>query len=182
MCCHMRMITFSSYSKIMMYGVSMQAGLLNRQIEVYKPITLTNAVGSQSIKWTKMFETRASVRQAGMNRGQQVNEIFYPTTKEFIIRSYHSYHVLLSLASSSSLTQSGAVPCLNWRYKLPYLCSHSDSLAGQCVQSIRSRQMSYRASSHARRFRYSFCCASQWSPSRLDSSLCWRISPLTASL
>lgn len=86
----MRMITFSSYSKIMMRGVNMSAaGLLNRQIEVYKPITLTNAVGSKSITWTKMFETRANVRQTNMSRGQQVNEIFYPTSKEFIIRSYH---------------------------------------------------------------------------------------------
>ena len=68
----------------------MQAGLLNRQIEVYKPVTITNTVGSSSIVWTKMFETRASVRQTGMSRGQQVNEIFYPTTREFIIRSYHS--------------------------------------------------------------------------------------------
>lgn len=66
------------------------AGLLNRQIEVYKAVTLTNTVGSTTTKWTKMFETRASVRQTGMNRGQQVNEIFYPTTREFIIRSYHS--------------------------------------------------------------------------------------------
>jgi head-tail adaptor len=72
-----------------MYGVSMQAGLLNRQIEVYKPVTLTNNVGATTIKWTKAFETRANVRQTGMSRGQQVNEIFYPTTKEFIIRSYH---------------------------------------------------------------------------------------------
>ena len=85
----MHMITFSSYSKIMMYGVSMQAGLLNRQIEVYKPVTLTNTVGSTTIKWTKAFETRANVRQTSMSRGQQVNEIFYPTSKEFIIRSYH---------------------------------------------------------------------------------------------
>lgn len=67
----------------------MQAGLLNRQIEVYKPVTLTNTVGSTTTTWTKVFETRASVRQTGMSRGQQVNEIFYPTTKEFIIRSYH---------------------------------------------------------------------------------------------
>lgn len=65
------------------------AGLLNRQIEVYKPITLTNAVGATSTNWTKVFETRANVRNVGMNRGQQINEIFYPTTKEFIIRSYH---------------------------------------------------------------------------------------------
>lgn len=65
------------------------AGLFNKQIEVYKPLTLTNSVGATSITWTKMFETRANVRQVGMNRGQQVNEIFYPTTKEFIIRSYH---------------------------------------------------------------------------------------------
>ena len=70
------------------------AGLLNRQIEVYKPITLTNAVGATSTNWTKVFETRANVRNIGMNRGQQINEIFYPTTKEFIIRSYH--HLILS--------------------------------------------------------------------------------------
>jgi head-tail adaptor len=67
----------------------MQAGLLNRQIEVYKAVTLTNTVGSTTTKWTKIFETRANVRQTGMNRAQQVNEIFYPTTREFIIRSYH---------------------------------------------------------------------------------------------
>lgn len=72
-----------------MYGDNMQAGLLNRTIEVYKPLSLTNAVGSNTIQWTKMYETRANVRQTGMSRGQQVNEIFYPTTKEFIIRSYH---------------------------------------------------------------------------------------------
>ena len=91
----MHMITFSSYSKIMMYGVSMQAGLLNKQIEIYKPVTLTNEVGSNTTIWSKSFETRASVRQVGMNRGHQVNEIFYITSKEFIIRSYHSvdeYH------------------------------------------------------------------------------------------
>ena len=65
------------------------AGLLNKRIEVYKPVTLTNAAGYISIKWTKVFETRANVRQTGMSRVQQINEIFYPTTKEFIIRSYH---------------------------------------------------------------------------------------------
>lgn len=65
------------------------AGLLNRQIEVYKPVSLTNTVGATTIKWTKAFETRANVRQTSMSRGQQVNEIFYPTSKEFIIRSYH---------------------------------------------------------------------------------------------
>lgn len=80
---------FYSFSKIIKYGDNMQAGLLNRQIEVYKPVTLTNTVGSTTIQWTKMYDTRASVRQTGMSRGQQVNEIFYPTTKEFIIRSYH---------------------------------------------------------------------------------------------
>lgn len=65
------------------------AGLLNKRIEVYKPVTVTNAVGATSINWTKIFETRANVRNVSMNRGQQINEIFYPTTKEFIIRSYH---------------------------------------------------------------------------------------------
>ena len=65
------------------------AGLLNKRIEVYKPVTVTNAAGYTSIKWTKVFETRANVRQTGMSRVQQINEIFYPTTKEFIIRSYH---------------------------------------------------------------------------------------------
>lgn len=65
------------------------AGLLNKHIEVYKPVTLTNAAGYTTTKWTKVFETRANVRQTGMSRVQQINEIFYPTTKEFIIRSYH---------------------------------------------------------------------------------------------
>lgn len=67
----------------------MQAGLLNRQIEVYKPMNLTNSVGASTTQWNRIYTTRANVRQIGMNRGQQVNEIFYPNTKEFIIRSYH---------------------------------------------------------------------------------------------
>ena len=47
------------------------AGLLNKRIEVYKPVTVTNAVGATSINWEKAFETRANVRNVGMNRGQQ---------------------------------------------------------------------------------------------------------------
>lgn len=67
----------------------MQAGLLNRQIEVYKPMILTNDVGANTTHWNRMYTTRANVRQVSMSRGQQINEVFYPTTKEFIIRSYH---------------------------------------------------------------------------------------------
>lgn len=68
----------------------MQAGLLNKIIEVYQPVTTINEVGSSTITWECIITTRANVRNVGMNRGQQINEIFYPTTKEFTIRSYHS--------------------------------------------------------------------------------------------
>lgn len=68
----------------------MQAGLLNRIIEIYKPITTTNEVGAKSIKWVYIRQTRAHVRQLGQNRGQEINEIVYPTTKEIIIRAYHN--------------------------------------------------------------------------------------------
>lgn len=68
----------------------MQAGLLNKQVEIYKPITITNEVGASTTKWVYVRTTRANVRNIGMNRGQQINEVFYPTTKEIIIRSYHS--------------------------------------------------------------------------------------------
>lgn len=67
----------------------MQAGLLNKIIELYKPISTTNEVGSTTINWVYVRSTRANVRNVSMNRSQQVNEVFYPTTKEITIRSYH---------------------------------------------------------------------------------------------
>jgi head-tail adaptor len=70
----------------------MQAGLLNRTIEVYKPVTLTNVVGSTTTEWAKLYSTRASVKQTSMGRSQELNEITYNINKEFIIRSYHKIH------------------------------------------------------------------------------------------
>lgn len=67
----------------------MQAGLLNKTIEIYKPISITNEVGATSTKWVYIRSTRANVRNMNMGRGQQINEIFYPTTKQITIRSYH---------------------------------------------------------------------------------------------
>lgn len=67
----------------------MQAGLLNKTIEIYKPISVTNEVGATSTKWVYIRSTRANVRSMNMGRGQQINEIFYTTTKQITIRSYH---------------------------------------------------------------------------------------------
>lgn len=66
----------------------MQAGLLNRIIEIYKPETITNSVGATTVNWNFVRQTRAKVRNLSMNRSQEINEIFYPTTREFIVRSY----------------------------------------------------------------------------------------------
>lgn len=68
----------------------MQAGLLNRTIEVYKPVKLTSPVGSTTTEWAKMYETRANVRHVSMNRSYDIAEINYPMTREFIIRSYNN--------------------------------------------------------------------------------------------
>lgn len=54
----------------------MQAGLLNKQVEIYKPIIITNEVGASTTKWVYVRTTKANVRNIGMNRGQQLNEVF----------------------------------------------------------------------------------------------------------
>lgn len=68
----------------------MRAGLLNEIIELWKPFVSKNEVGASTTTYKKDEVLRANVRHNNMNRSVQENEVFYDTTKTFIIRRYVS--------------------------------------------------------------------------------------------
>lgn len=66
----------------------MKAGNLKEEIEIWKYDVTTTEYGDTNKVWTKYYTTRANVRYDSGNRVNQNNEVFYPSTRTFIVRYY----------------------------------------------------------------------------------------------
>ena len=66
----------------------MQAGLLNKRITLYKPISTANDFGEYVQRYVYCNETKARVINDSGNRGISNSEMVYSYTKTFEVRSY----------------------------------------------------------------------------------------------
>ena len=66
----------------------MRAGTLTEVIEIWEPTIVVNDYGEQSTTYTLKYTTRARLIHKGGSRGFINDELFYPYTKEFAVRSY----------------------------------------------------------------------------------------------
>ena len=70
--------------------MGLRAGLLNEYITFKKRVITRDAYGEQSAEWQNVISTRARVVRMSGNRAMENNEVWHPTSMQFIIRSYHS--------------------------------------------------------------------------------------------
>lgn len=66
----------------------MKAGTLKYLIEIYKPIITETEYGDTNVEWEFHYKTHANMMYNSGSRINENNEIFYPTTRTFIVRHY----------------------------------------------------------------------------------------------
>ena len=69
--------------------MGLRAGLLNEYITFRKRVITRDDFGEQSSVWQNVISTRARVVRLNGNRTMENNEVWHPTSLQFIIRSYH---------------------------------------------------------------------------------------------
>ena len=69
--------------------MGLRAGLLNEYITFRKRVITRDDFGEQSSVWQNVISTRARVVRMSGNRIMESNEVWHPTSLQFIIRSYH---------------------------------------------------------------------------------------------
>ena len=69
--------------------MGLRAGLLNEYITFRKRVITRDDFGEQSSSWQNVISTRARVVRLNGNRTMENNEVWHPTSLQFIIRSYH---------------------------------------------------------------------------------------------
>ena len=69
--------------------MGLRAGLLNEYITFRKRVINRDEYGEQSSAWLNVISTRARVVRMSGNRTMENNEVWHPTSMQFIIRSYH---------------------------------------------------------------------------------------------
>ena len=69
--------------------MGLRAGLLNEYITFRKRVITRDDFGEQSSAWLNVISTRARVVRMIGNRKMENNEVWHPTSMQFIIRSYH---------------------------------------------------------------------------------------------
>ena len=70
--------------------MGLRAGLLNEYITFKKRVITRDAYGEQRADWPNVISTRARVDRISGNRTMENNEVWRPTSMQFIIRSYHT--------------------------------------------------------------------------------------------
>ena len=70
--------------------MGLRAGLLNEYITFRKRVITRDDFGEQSSAWLNVISTRARVVRLSGNRAMENNEVWHPTSLQFIIRSYHN--------------------------------------------------------------------------------------------
>ena len=70
--------------------MGLRAGLLNEYITFRKRVITRDDFGEQSSAWQNVISTRARVVRLSGNRTMENNEVWHPTSLQFIIRSYHN--------------------------------------------------------------------------------------------
>ena len=70
--------------------MGLRAGLLNEYITFRKRVITRDDFGEQSSVWQNVISTRARVVRLNGNRTMENNEVWHPTSLQFIIRSYHN--------------------------------------------------------------------------------------------
>lgn len=70
--------------------MGLRAGLLNEYITFRKRVITRDAYGEQSSALLNVISTRARVVRMSGNRTMENNEVWHPTSLQFIIRSYHN--------------------------------------------------------------------------------------------
>lgn len=68
--------------------MGIRAGLLNENIEIYKPVTTTNQFGEETTTFEFYKATKAREINDSGNRTNFNSEIFYAYTKTFQVRYY----------------------------------------------------------------------------------------------
>lgn len=66
----------------------MKAGTLKYIIEIYRPVITSTDFGNTHTEWEFHYKTHANMIFNSGNRINENNEIFYPTTRTFIVRHY----------------------------------------------------------------------------------------------
>ena len=69
--------------------MGLRAGLLNEYITFRKRVITRDDFGEQSSAWLNVISTRARVVRMSGNRTMENNEVWHPTSMQFIIRTYH---------------------------------------------------------------------------------------------
>ena len=69
--------------------MGLRAGLLNEYITFRKRVITRDDFGEQSSQWKNVIYTRARVVRMSGNRSMENNEVWHPTSLQFITRSYH---------------------------------------------------------------------------------------------
>ena len=69
--------------------MGLRAALLNEYITFRKRVITRDDFGEQSSAWLNVISTRARVVRMSGNRTMENNEVWHPTSMQFIIRSYH---------------------------------------------------------------------------------------------
>ena len=70
--------------------MGLRAGLLNEYITFRKRVITRDVYGEHSTAWLNVISTRARVVRLNGNRTMENNEVWHPTSLQFIIRSYHN--------------------------------------------------------------------------------------------
>lgn len=66
----------------------MKAGLLTDKIQIYRPNIINTDFGDTHTEWELHYTTRANVIYNSGSRTNENQEIFYPTNRTFVVRSY----------------------------------------------------------------------------------------------
>ena len=66
----------------------MRAGLLNKIITIYNLVITKNEYGAETTTYQEKLKCRCRISDFGGGRTTQNSEIFYPYTKQFVVRRY----------------------------------------------------------------------------------------------
>ena len=89
--------------------MGLRAGLLNEYITFRKRVITRDAYGEQSTEWKNVISTRARVVRMSGNRTMESNEVWHPTSLQFIIRSYHNIDNEMEIVYNGNRYKSGFI-------------------------------------------------------------------------
>ena len=96
----------------------MQAGKLNKLIEIYAPSLSVNSFGEQIQIYEKVYETRAEIKRNSGNRNVENNEEVYNHTLQLRVRYYVEVCDNYQIKFDNKLYRILDIDCVNeWNEK-----------------------------------------------------------------